>query len=242
MLWQGERFLTGDPRFRVAHEDESPDAVVVQGARNARQADLLRVFVSDRGHSLYELDPAKKRLQLRTVDWVRDASVRRVWPNRVAVEVVEREPVAFIQAPSAATGSFDNPVTYQPKLIDADGVVLPLRGEPPRDLPLLVGIRPDEDVEARRVRVQRLLKLMAAVAEHRANVLEVDVSNIRNLRLTYQIGGRQVILAMGDEQFRERLELFLRKWETARESVQPGDILDLTFEGRIVVKRARPGA
>ena len=59
---------------------------------------------------------ADRRATLRTVDWVKDASIARLWPNRVVVRVWERVPVAlsFRIAPSSRFG-----------LIDEDGVILP---------------------------------------------------------------------------------------------------------------------
>ncbi len=39
----------------------------------------------------------ERRRRLLAVDWVKDASVSRRWPNRVSVNVIERRPVAFAQ-------------------------------------------------------------------------------------------------------------------------------------------------
>lgn len=240
-LWQGEQFLTGDERFRLPHEEDDETAVVIRGSHNANAAALYRVFERDRGQSLYQMDPQARRMQLRTVEWVRDASVRRIWPNRVAVDIVERQPVAFIQTPSGASGSFENPVSYHPMLVDEDGVILPVRGDVPAQLPLLTGISPDEDVEVRRTRVQKMLRLMREAPEYRAQMPEVDVTRTDNLRAVFQIDGRQVVLQLGGERFKQRIELFLRNWEKARETVQPGDMLDMTWDDRIVIKRTGSG-
>lgn len=240
-LWQGETFLQSDTRFRIAHEDEDAEAIVIRGARRAQPGALHRVFEPDRGRSLYELNPEKRRAHLRTVEWVRDASVRRIWPNRVAVDIVEREPVAFIQVPSGPSGSFENPVSYSPRLIDPDGFILSVRGEAPRELPLLTGLNPREDIEIRRTRVQKMLKLLNSAGDHRRNISEIDASRTDNLRAVYQIDGRQVTLILGSERFRERIDLFLRNWETGKEAVMPGDSLDLTYEDRIIVKKAPAG-
>lgn len=240
-LWQGETFMQSDARFRISHEDENDKAIVIRGARNAQMAALTRVFAPDRGRSLYELDPEKRRENLRTVEWVKDASVRRIWPNRVAVEIVERQPVAFIQVPSGASGSFENPVSYEPRLIDEDGFILTVRGAIPKELPLLTGVRRDEDIEIRRARVQKMIKLMAGAGEYGRNISEVDAARTDNLKAVYQVDGRQVTLILGSERYRERIELFLRNWEKGRDNVQPGDSLDLTYDDRIIVKKAPAG-
>lgn len=240
-VWQSEQFLTRDPRFHIPTEEEDREALRIHGQRNASLATLRRVFEPDRGRSLFELNAEKRRLQLRTVEWVRDASVRRIWPNRVAVEVVERQPVAFIKMPAGASGLFEDPISYQPMLIDADGIILPVRGSVPEGLPLFTGVPPREDVEVRRTRVRRAMAFLKDIGEYRARVSEISVARIDNLRIHYQIEGREVVLLVGGELYRERIELFLRNWEKARESVQPGDVLDVTLDDRIVIKRAGSG-
>ncbi len=124
---------------------------------------------------------------------------------------------------------------------DPDGFILSVRGEVPRELPLLTGLNPREDIEIRRTRVQKMLKLLNSAGDHRRNISEVDASRTDNLRAVYQIDGRQVTLILGSERFRERIDLFLRNWETGKDAVMPGDSLDLTYEDRIIVKKAPAG-
>ncbi|WP_321472459.1 FtsQ-type POTRA domain-containing protein [uncultured Paludibaculum sp.] len=232
---QGEQFLSTDARFRVPRRGATArDAgIEVRGLKNASKAAVLRVFENDRGRSLADVDPDRRRLQLRTVDWVRDASVRRIWPNHLDVEVTEREPVAFVQVASGFTGSFDNPVTYKPMLIDADGVILRLRGSVPANLPLLTGVRLTEDVEIRRARVLRMLRLLDELREFRDRIPEIDVSDPESVRMTYQMQNQQVILILGNERFLERLNIFLRHYDGIRERLPARAILDVSLEGRI---------
>ena len=126
-------------------------------------------------------------------------------------------------------------------VVDEDGFILTVRGNLPKALPLLTGLQPREDIEIRRARVQKMLKLLTAAGEYRPHISEVDASRTDNLRAVYQIDGRQITLILGSERYRERIELFLRNWEKGRETVEPGDSLDLTYEDRIIVKRAPVG-
>jgi hypothetical protein len=244
ILLQGEHFLTASERLRLPPDEalSGQEAISVSGARKASRAAVLRVFDADRGRSLYLLDPEAKRRQLRAVEWVRDASVRRIWPNRVAVEIAEREPVAFIQVPAGASGSHLNPVNYVPMLIDSDGMPLELAGEVPEHLPLLTGIRLQEDVERRKVRVQRMLRLLEELKPYRAGIQEVDVTDIHNLRITYQTGGLALVLVLGDERFAERLGTLERNFASIRDRLAPGAVLDISLRGRITIAGARPAA
>ncbi|MGJ5815727.1 cell division protein FtsQ/DivIB [Paludibaculum fermentans] len=232
---QGEQFLTNDPRFHVPARGASArdEGVDVRGLKNASKSAVMRVFENDRGRSLADVDPDRRRMQLRTVDWVRDASVRRIWPNHLEVEVTEREPVAFVQVASGFTGNFENPVTYKPMLIDADGVILRLRGSVPANLPLLTGVRASEDVEVRRARVLRMMRMLDELRDFRDRIPEIDVSDPESIRITYQMQDQQVILILGNERFLERLNIFIRHYDGIRDRLPPRAILDVSLEGRI---------
>ena len=66
----------------------------MKGAPNAAEHASRRAiegaFAEDMGQSIYLLPLEARRSTLRTVDWVKDASVARIWPNRVLVTVDER--------------------------------------------------------------------------------------------------------------------------------------------------------
>ena len=77
----------------------------------------LRLSVSSPsiwGRSVYLLPLTDRQEALRSVDWVKDASIARLWPNRVLVSVEERKPVAFLTL---------GPSRFA--LIDDEGVILP---------------------------------------------------------------------------------------------------------------------
>ena len=236
ITWEAETFLIHDQRFRVATRvfDERGDAVRVTGIRRASRAAVLAVFEPDRGRSLYELDPEKRRLQLRGVEWVRDAVVRRMWPNRVEVEIFERSPVAFIRVAEGASGDFNNPVKFRPMLIDAEGVILPLQGAVPQSLPLLTGVRDQDDVEARRQQVVLMLHVLRALGQHKSQIVEVDVSRPQEIHVGCVVGNQTFVLNLGADQFLERVELFLKQYESMHDQLDSRKEYDLTNEGRIL--------
>jgi cell division septal protein FtsQ len=234
--WQAESFLKQDRRFTVALRtiDDSDDAIRITGVHNASKSRILAVFERDRGHSLYSLNPEKRRLQLRGIDWVREAMVRRVWPNRIEVEIFERSPVAFIRVADGATGDFNNPVKFRMMLIDAEGVMLPVQGAVPQTLPLLTGVRDDSDVESRRQQVDMMRRVLRALRQYKSKILEVDVSRPDDIRVTCAVGGQNFALILGHEQFLQRLEIFLKQHEIMRDQMDPRREYDLTNEGRIL--------
>lgn len=236
-VWTAEQAVLADSRFRFAPGDAITDQfLTVSGVRNASKTAILRVFKDDRDHSIARIDIEQRRLALQRVDWVKDATVRRVWPNRLAVDVVERAPVAFIEVPAAATGSFENPVSYTPAMIDEEGVVLRSRAPLQVELPLLVGIRESDRLEVRRARVKRMVQLLNDLSPYRSNVQEIDVAEPANLRIGYDIQGKLVVLILGEERFRERLELFLKHYPGIQDRVLPRSVLDVSLEGRVIAR------
>jgi cell division septal protein FtsQ len=235
---RGERFLVEDERFHIPAAEpggESP-GVVIQGARHASAATLASVFAGDHGQSLYRLDPAERREALKNVEWVRDASVRRVWPNRVAVEITEREPAAFLVV-STGPGR-----AMRPLLIDEDGALLTPRGEIPSGLPLVRGIRATDHPALRRDRIRHAIVLLGSIGDARENLLEIDVTQPDNLKIIYRLHEQEFTLILGNARFGERLERFTSGFPEWKQSLQDGAQIDLTDDTRILLVPMKPEA
>src|ERR1035441_6112618 len=91
------RYVLRDPQFMLSSEDRN--ALTLQGVTYAARAKLLRVFAGDYGRSIFAVPLDERRRRLLAVDWVEDAAVSRIWPNRLLVRITERQPVAFVSLP-----------------------------------------------------------------------------------------------------------------------------------------------
>src|ERR1039458_9687673 len=80
---------------------------------------------------------ALKVRQFVAIDWVEEASVSRVWPDRLAVRIQERKPVAFVLLHANVL------------LIDAHGVLLNPPAQAQFTFPVLAGIREEQTPEQR---------------------------------------------------------------------------------------------
>src|SRR5262249_12669772 len=78
---------------------------------------LVNIFYTDRGKSVLSVPLDERRDEIQKIRWVESASVQRILPNRLRVEVTERTPVAFVRNGSEVA------------LIDAHGVILDRSGE-----------------------------------------------------------------------------------------------------------------
>jgi cell division protein FtsQ len=221
-----EQFLIRDERFALNGPDGSEDTSTLQiiGAAHASPRKIAAVFAQDSGRSIYLLPLADRRDTLRTVDWIKDATVLRLWPNRVLVRVTERTPVAFITLASSRFG-----------LIDEDGVILP-PSEGRFVLPVLAGVHPADNLAQRRERVHRMLRLTRALgAEAASKISEIDVSNAENLRVTEPWDGRVVTLLLGDQDYALRYQNFVRNYPEIKRRLPDATTLDLRLEDRITV-------
>jgi cell division protein FtsQ len=220
-----EQFLIRDSRFAMGGPDGSAEASTldIQGAEHASRRVIETVFAEDMGRSVYLLPLADRRATLQTVDWVKDASVARFWPNRVVVRVTERQPVAFLTLGPSRFG-----------LIDADGIILPQ--SPGRfHLPVLTGVHPRDSLPERRARVQRMLRLLHDLGGLADKVAEIDVSDRDNLKVTQPYEGRMITLLVGDQDFGARYQNFVSHYGEIKQKLPGATTLDLRLEDRITV-------
>src|SRR5258708_34269249 len=97
-------------RFRI----ESSDSIEISGVHNASRVQVMEVAGADIGRNVFFVPLDERKKQLEQIPWVESATVMRLLPNRLAITVQERSPVAFVQLGSKIS------------LIDANGVVMGL--------------------------------------------------------------------------------------------------------------------
>jgi cell division protein FtsQ len=223
-FYRVERFLMLDPRFALNGPETTAESTLsVSGARHASLRAVEAVFRDDSGRSVYLLPLEDRRLTLRSIAWVKDASVARLWPNRVLVRLEERKPVAFVVLSPSRFG-----------LIDEDGVMLP-RVADRFKLPVLAGVRASDPLASRHERVQRMLRLTAELGEAAAKFSEINVSDRDNLKVTEPYEGRMLTLLLGDRNFSLRYNNFVRHYDDIRRRLPDASTLDLRLEDRITV-------
>jgi cell division protein FtsQ len=228
-----EEFLIQDDRFRIPEADyftgQSP-SLQVEGVHYASPAQVRNVFAPDVGRSLYLLPIEKRRQQLLAIDWVEEASVSKIWPHTVIVRVHERVPVAFVQlTPTRKDG------LSQFALIDKDGIILRPRVPAKFTLPLITGVREQENLYDRRARVHRVLDLLKDLGPLAASVSDVDASDPSNLVVSEKVNGRVVSLMLGDENYRARMMTFAGAYPQIKTNRPDATTFDLRVDGDIGV-------
>jgi cell division protein FtsQ len=215
-------YVMTDAQFNL---EASEAGIEVQGVQYAPRWRILQIFAPDLGKSAFRSPLAERRRRLMGIDWVEDASVTRLWPNRLVVRIKERKPVAFVRL---ATGKY--------VLIDSKGFFLT---PPPRvrfDFPVINGITGDEADTARRERVEATLALMANLGAAAKQISEVDATHLDNLRVLTQIDQRAVELWMGDSNFSSRYQHFVANYPEIRKTSDGSAVFDLRLDDRITAK------
>jgi cell division protein FtsQ len=228
-----EQFLIRDTRFTLnlpgSEPDAGSDSLEIAGSTHASARAIQAVFAEDFGRSVYLIPMSARRASLRTVDWIKDASVARFWPNRIVVGVSERKPVAFV-----TLGSQSGTPSRLPALIDEDGVILP-SVQDRFTLPVLLGVSASDTLPARRERVRMLLGLLKDLGNASRAVSEVDVSDPDNLKISEPFDGHIVTLLLGDRNFAQRHQNFVNYYAEIRKKLPGASVLDLRLEDRITV-------
>jgi cell division protein FtsQ len=215
-------YLSTDPRFALSRDRE--EALAITGLRYASRSKVRHVFDADFGRGILTVPLAERRRRLLAIDWVEDASVSRVWPDRLVVRIRERNPVAFVY--------LGNNVV----LVDAEGVLLE---QPPQawfTFPVLSGIREDSTEETRRERVQALLRLEEDMGYLARDVSEVDASDPENMRVVVQVDHQAVSLLLGDANYGRRYQNFLGHFQEIEQRSPRARTFDLRLEDRITAK------
>ena len=88
------------------------DRVDVMGEGRLREDDVRRALQIYPGQYFFEPDLKQAKSRVESLSWVDHALVRRLWPDRVVVQIIERRPYALWQNEGLI------------KLIDADGTVI----------------------------------------------------------------------------------------------------------------------
>ncbi len=221
---QVNSFLLRDPHFGLS-------SLEIRGAVYANRARLQSVFAADSGRSVFQIPLEERRRHLLAVDWVSDASILRVWPNRVVVTVTERRPVAFVKLPIAGT------LRYRIGLIDGDGVILGLPSRVRFHLPVLSGIEEAQPESERAMRVRAMQHLLDDLGPQAKDISEINAANTQEMRVIAEVDHRPLELWMGDQHYRTRYLNFLDHYEEIHKHSEQANVFDLRLDDRILANK-----
>ena len=215
-------YVASDPQFTLSPERK--DALTILGLTYASRFKVQRVFAGDFEHSIFSVPLGERRRRLLAIDWIEDASVSRVWPDRLVIRVRERKPVAYVTFRSG------------PLLIDAQGVLLEQPAQAQFSFPVLSGVREDETEADRRRHVRVFLRLQEDMGYLAKEISEVDARDPENIRIISQVDKQVVTLLLGDGNYAQRFQNFLTHFSEIHKGSPTARVFDLRLDGRITVK------
>lgn len=131
------------------------DQVKVSGNRETSEIDILDKLELDGWTSLVGFDPEQARERIVALPWVRDAAVRKVYPNSIEVRIEEREAFAIWQH------------GRQLSVVEKSGnVIAPYAGGRQMMLPLVVGFGAAEGAADFVAKVQAVPELASRVRSY----------------------------------------------------------------------------
>jgi len=168
--WTAGRFLLYGQQMLLIR----PEQIEVNGNQIVNREAVLQQFVRDRGRSVLRVPLDARRSALEEISWVEFATVQRILPNRLRVDLTERTPIAFLRNGSELA------------LIDVHGVILDRpRGED-LQFPIVTGLSENMPREERGKRMQAYQEFMTDIDLVRSGssdrVSEVDLANPKDLR------------------------------------------------------------
>jgi len=209
-----------------------PDQIELTGNHIVGREAVLDKFYHDRGQSVLRIPLNARRSAIEELPWVESASVQRILPNRIRVELTERTPVAFLRNATELA------------LIDAHGVILDRpRGEE-LQFPVVTGLSENMPRDERERRMQTYQEFMKNIDLVRSgsseHVSEVDLSNPRDLRVVMTGLARPndpqaVTVHFGSGDFTGKYRMLVEnfvQWQANAGRVQS---IDLQYSRQVVV-------
>ena len=207
--------------------------VIVRGNAQLSTGEVIALVGGLQGQHMLRADLEAWRDRVMASPWVSEATLRRVLPSTVEIDVVERLPLAI--------GRLGGRLY----LLDAEGTIIDEYGPQYAefDLPIVDGL--DEGAGAATppdpAKVGLVARVLESLSDDRRLVdrlSQLDVADPRNA--VVMLDGDPALLQLGDTAFAERLRAYLEIEPALRERVPEIDYVDLRFDARVYV-RPTPG-
>ncbi len=221
-------YLLRSPKFAIGIKE-------IQGLRHLSESQVLLKLkeIEEQDRSLFALDLDGLRKSVELLPWVRTATVRRIWPDRLMIQVTERVPIAFARIDDST------------QLVDEDGVLLESKSEglPNFDFPVLTGLESGFETELlarNRKRIELYRRLIRELDENGAglsrDLSEVHLQDAGSVSIV--LNDDTVLVHIGADHFQERFRRYLAMTREIKQKYRLLESVDLRFENQVVVNAA----
>ena len=224
----GSRYALYSPQMLLV----KPDQIDVSGNHIVAREEIQKLFVHDRDRSVLRIPLEARRIQIQEIPWVEEASVQRILPNRLRVEITERTPVAFFRNGNELT------------LIDGHGVLLERPEGEDFHFPIVTGMSENlarEEREKRMQVYQEFMKNIDLVKPGSSDrVSEADLGNPRDLCAVLTGFGDNgnasaITVHFGQGDFTGKYRTLVENFTQWQANAGPVHAIDLRYSRQVVV-------
>jgi cell division protein FtsQ len=223
-------YLQRDARFRITGASH----IQAAGLTEVTRAQLVPVFGEDVGRNIFFVPLNERRKELEAIPWIQRATVMRLLPDQIRVDVVERKPVAFTRH------------GQQIGLVDASGVLLDM---PPAAMaahhysfPVITGIDAGDRPASRQARMavyERLMNELDANGQHYSDqISEIDLTDPEDASVLMPEPGADILAHFGEDHFLERYQRYKAHIAEWRQQYPKLAAIDLRYEHQVVLEMA----
>lgn len=222
------RFLLYSPHLLLL----KPAQIELMGNHIVSREAVLQPFAPDRNRSVLRIPLDDRRTELEQMAWVESASVQRILPNRIRVELTERTPIAFLRNGNELA------------LIDAHGVILDRPEGEDLHFPIVTGLpegMPRDEREKRIETYQEFLRDADLVRSGSSDrVSEVDLANAKDLRvvmtgLDSPTDSQAVTIHFGSGEFTGKYRMLVENFTQWQANAGRVESIDLQYSRQVVV-------
>jgi cell division protein FtsQ len=191
-VWVSADFLYHSQKMLLLNEAQ----IEVANNRIVTREAIVQQFARDHRHSVLSVPLDARRGELEQIPWVESATVQRILPNRIHIEITERTPIAFLR------------VGNEVALVDGRGVILDRPEGEEFHFPIVTGVSeelPREQREKRMQIYQEFMKDIELVRPGSADrVSEIELGNAKDLRAVMTgLGSGNAVPGIPDEAGRQ---------------------------------------
>ncbi len=216
--------LLGDPYFRVKE-------VELKGGQKIPRQTLLSLTTVEGMPNLFSVELKEVVKKLESHPWIEHVQVKKVFPNKILIQIEEKRPMAIIQL---------GELYY----IDTKGEIFSPVGEKDDfNYPFLTGLTRqtlEKDPEEAKRLINKALELLRIIHKEKISPLE-EISEV-HMEKAFGIHcftkAEGVEVKLGWEEFGEKLKRLSLIWSDLRKKGCPAVSIDCSDLRRVVVKKA----
>jgi len=206
-------YMRSSPRFEIKK-------VEVGGLKRVEETQVLTQANLPDEANVFSVNLDEVRERIEGLKWVRFASVKRVLPDKIAINIVERQPVGLAR------------IRKQILQFDTEAELLDREHGAGMTAPILDGLKPND-----REGNQKKVVLYSRILEElhgQSDLSEIHINDMGEVAVVSL--SEPLLVNLGKEEFRNRWGMYLRLRAQIQKDYPEAIQVDFRFENQVVLK------